>query len=200
MERKDVKWEEIREKERELFALEDQYYQEKKKLDNKALDLDERNANLEKLISEEVDKMSHILRKFETSVDDVGDYFTEIENLRHFSNQVYRDRRIKLEDEREKYDNEFRKKRNDLDEEYQYALKQMYRMMERNRIITEAKLAITAKNKLKDNFNKAAKKIATETKSTITSINSQMDTAIQGKVRKSLEEKIPNMLLKYDEI
>lgn len=58
------------------------------------------------------------------------------------------------------------------DEEYQYALKQMYRMMERNRIITEARLAISAKNKLKDNFNKAAKKIATETKSTITSINS----------------------------
>ena len=118
MERKDVKWEEIREKERELFALEDQYYQEKKKLDNKALELDERNANLEKLISEEVDKMSHILRKFETSADDVRDYFIEIENLRHFSNQVYRDRRIKLEDEREKYDNEFRKKRNELEEEF----------------------------------------------------------------------------------
>lgn len=118
MERKDVKWEEIREKERKLFALEDQYYQEKKKLDNKALDLDERNANLEKIITEEVDKMYQILRKFETSADDVRDYFIEIENLRHFSNQVYRDRRIKLEDEREKYDNEFRKKRNDLDEEF----------------------------------------------------------------------------------
>ena len=86
------------------------------------------------------------------------------------------------------------------DEEYQYALKQMYRMMERNRIIAEAKIAITAKNKLKENFSKTAKKIATETKSTITSITSQMDTAIRGKVRKSLEEKIPNMLLKYDEI
>ena len=86
------------------------------------------------------------------------------------------------------------------DEEYQYALKQMYRMMVRNRIIAEAKIAITAKNKLKENFSKTAKKIATETKSTITSINSQMDTAIRGKVRKSLEEKIPNMLLKYDEI
>lgn len=86
------------------------------------------------------------------------------------------------------------------DEEYQYALKQMYRTMERNRILAEAKLAITAKNQLKENFNKAAKKIATETKSAITSINSQMDTAIRGKVRKSLEEKIPNMLLKYDEI
>ena len=86
------------------------------------------------------------------------------------------------------------------DEEYQSALKQMYRMMERNRILAEAKLAITAKNQLKDNFKKEAKKIASETKSSITSINSQMDTAIQGKVRKSLEEKIPNMLLKYDEI
>jgi len=86
------------------------------------------------------------------------------------------------------------------DEEYQYALKQMYRMMKRNRIIAEAKIAITAKNKLKENFSKTAKKIATETKSTNTSINSQMDTAIRGKVRKSLEEKIPNMLLKYDEI
>ena len=86
------------------------------------------------------------------------------------------------------------------DEEYQYALKQMYRMMERNRILAEAKLAITAKNQLKENFNKAAKKIATETKSTIKSINSQMDTAIQGKVRESLETKIPNMLLKFDEI
>jgi len=86
------------------------------------------------------------------------------------------------------------------DEEYQNALKQMYRMMEQNRILAEAKLAITAKNQLKENFNKAAKKIATETKSTITSINSQMDTAIQGKVRKSLETKIPNMLLKFDEI
>lgn len=49
------------------------------------------------------------------------------------------------------------------DEEYQYALKQMYRMMERNRIIAEAKIAITAKNKLKENFSKTAKKIATET-------------------------------------
>lgn len=56
MERKNVKWEEIREKERELFYLEDQYYQQKKELDYKAFDLNERNENLEKLMSEEVDK------------------------------------------------------------------------------------------------------------------------------------------------
>ena len=64
MERKDVKWEEIREKERELFNLEEQYYQQKKELDDKALDLNERNANLEKLMSDEVDKMYQVLRKF----------------------------------------------------------------------------------------------------------------------------------------
>ena len=69
-------------------------------------------------MSEEVDKMYQILRKFSSTADDVKEYFTEIENLRHFSNQVYRDHKIKLEDEREKYDNEFRKKRNDLDEEF----------------------------------------------------------------------------------
>ena len=119
MERKDVKWEEIKEKERELFTLEDQYYQEKKKLDNKALDLDERNANLEKLISEEVDKMYHILRKFETSADYVRDYFTDIENLRYHSNQVYRTNEIKLEEEKEKIDKEFRQRKNILDEEHQ---------------------------------------------------------------------------------
>ena len=119
MERKDVKWEEIREKERELFNLEEQYYQQKKELDNKAFDLDERNANLERIITEEVDKMYQILRKFSSTADDVKDYFTEIENLRNFSNQVYRGHRIKLEEERERYDKEFRKKRNELDEEFQ---------------------------------------------------------------------------------
>ena len=118
MERKDVKWEEIREKERELFNLEEQYYQQKKELDNKAFDLDERNANLEKLMSEEVDKMYQVLRKFDSTADNVREYFTEIENLRHYSDQAYREHRIKLEDEREKCDKEFRKKRNDLDEEF----------------------------------------------------------------------------------
>ena len=58
-----------------------------------------------------------LLMMLETA-DDVRDYFTEIENLRHFSEQVYREHRIKLENEREKNDNEFRKKRNELEEEF----------------------------------------------------------------------------------
>lgn len=119
MESRDVKWVAIRQKERELFDLEDQYYQEKKKLDNKALEIDERNANLEKLISDEVDKMYQILRKFKSTDDDVRNYFIELEELKDYSDQVYRGHRIKLEEERERYDKEFRKKRNELDEEFQ---------------------------------------------------------------------------------
>ena len=166
MERKDVKWDAIRLKEREILNLEEQYYQQKKKLEKKTLELEERSARLEKIMDEEADKMYLVLRKFSSPADCVRDYFTEIENLRYHSNQVYRTKGIKLEEEKEKLDKEFRQR----------------------------------KNILKDNFNKESKKIASETKSSITSINSQMDTAIQGKVRKSLEEKIPNMLLKYDEI
>lgn len=119
MESRDVKWDAIRQKERELFDLEDLYYHEKKKLDNKVFNLDERNANLEKLLSDEVDKMYQILRKFSATSDDVREYFTEIEEFKDYSDRVYREQRIKLEDERDKYDNEFRKKRNELDEEFQ---------------------------------------------------------------------------------
>ena len=117
--KRDVKWEVIRKKERELLDLEDQYYQEKKKHDNKVLELDERNSNLEKMISDEVDNMYQILRKFSSTTDDVRDYFTELEELKVYSEQVYIEHRIQLEDERERFDKEFRKKRNELDEEYQ---------------------------------------------------------------------------------
>ena len=57
-----------------------------------------------------------------------------------------------------------------------------------------------AKVKIKSSFDQKSKTIARDTKATITSINNQMDTAIQGKVRKSLETKIPNMLVKYDDV
>ena len=81
--------------------------------------IDERNSNLEKLISDEVDKMYQILRKFKSTDDDVRNYFIELEELKDYSDQVYRGHRIKLEEERERYDKEFRKKRNELDEEFQ---------------------------------------------------------------------------------
>jgi len=118
MESRNVKWDDIRQKEREILKLEEQYYQQKKKLEKKTLELEERSARLEKIMDEEADKMYLVLKKFSSTADCVRDYFTEIENLRYHSNQVYRTKGIKLEEEKEKIDKEFRKKRNDLDEEF----------------------------------------------------------------------------------
>lgn len=118
MESRDVKWDAIRQKEREILNLEEQYYQQKKKLEKKTLELEERSAKLEKIMDEEADKMYLVLRKFSSTADCVRDYFTEIENLRYHSNQVYRTNGIKLEEEKEKLDKEFRQRKNILDEEY----------------------------------------------------------------------------------
>ena len=119
MESRNVKWDAIRKKEREILNLEEQYYQQKKKLEKKTLELEERSARLEKLMDEESDKLYQVLRKFSSTADCVRDYFTEIENLRYHSNQVYRTNGIKLEEEKEKIDKEFRQRKNILDEEYQ---------------------------------------------------------------------------------
>ena len=70
-------------------------------------------------MDEEADKMYLVLRKFSSTADCVREYFTEIENLRYHSNQVYRTNEIKLEEEKEKIDKEFRQRKNILDEEYQ---------------------------------------------------------------------------------
>ena len=102
MESRNVKWNAIRQKEREILNLEEQYYQQKKKLEKKTLELEERSARLEKIMNEEADKMYLVLRKFSSTADCVRDYFTEIENLRYHSNQVYRTNEIKLEEEKEK--------------------------------------------------------------------------------------------------
>lgn len=118
MESRNVKWDAIRQKEREILNLEEQYYQQKKKLEKKILELEERSARLEKIMDEEADKMYLVLRKFSSSADCVREYFTEIENLRYHSNQVYRTNGIKLEEVNEKIDKEFRQRTNILDEEY----------------------------------------------------------------------------------
>lgn len=50
MESRNVKWDAIRQKEREILNLEEQYYQQKKKLEKKTLELEERSAKLEQIM------------------------------------------------------------------------------------------------------------------------------------------------------
>lgn len=82
------------------------------------------------------------------------------------------------------------------DREYEFALKEMRRITERQRAIAEAKIALKVRDNLMKEFQKEAIKIADETKTTISTIQGQIDTAIQGEFRKSLDMYIPNMLSK----
>ena len=86
------------------------------------------------------------------------------------------------------------------DREYEFALKEMRRITERQRAIAEAKIALKVRDNLMKEFQKEEIKIADETKTTISTIQGQIDTAIQGEFRKSLDMYIPNMLSKYDKI
>ncbi|WP_293874319.1 hypothetical protein [Streptococcus sp. A12] len=116
MESRDVEWETLRKKERELHYLEEQYYQEKKKLETKALDIEERNRNLEILLEQEFDKMNLTLRRFVASENDIRDYFIDMEDFRQESFSVYKRNILKIEEEKEKLDKDFRKKKNQLEE------------------------------------------------------------------------------------
>ena len=73
-------------------------------------------------------------------------------------------------------------------------------LAERNRAISQAKLANSERKKIKENFQMGVKQIVADTKDTITTIGEQMDTAIKGKVRDSIEQAIPDMLKNYDNI
>ena len=86
------------------------------------------------------------------------------------------------------------------DEEYEFALRQMYRMMEKNRIYTMATVILKEKNSLQTNYREKVRESAEETKVAIRKIKSQMDTAIKGQVKKKLEEVTTEKLSQYDSI
>ena len=86
------------------------------------------------------------------------------------------------------------------DEEYEFALRQMYRMMERNRIYTMATVILKKKNSLQTDYKEKVRESAEETKVAIRKIKSQMDTAIEGQVKKKLEEVTTEKLSQYDSI
>ena len=86
------------------------------------------------------------------------------------------------------------------DEEYEFALRQMYRMMERNRIYTMATVILKEKNSLQTDYKEKVRESAEETKVAIRKIKSQMDTAIKGQVKKKLEEVTTEKLSQYDSI
>ena len=86
------------------------------------------------------------------------------------------------------------------DEEYEFALRQMYRMMEKNRIYTMATVILIERNSLQTDYREKVRERAEEIKVAIGKIKSQMDTAIKGQVKKKLEEVTMEKLSQYDSI
>ncbi|KXT83030.1 hypothetical protein SORDD14_00684 [Streptococcus oralis] len=86
------------------------------------------------------------------------------------------------------------------DEEYEFALRQMYRMMERNRIYAMAAVILKEKDSLQTDYKEKIRKSAVETKAVIERVKAQMDTAIKGQVKKKLEEVTVEKLSQYDSI
>lgn len=84
--------------------------------------------------------------------------------------------------------------------EYEYALRQMRRLMEYKRIQMEAIVALQSRKKHKENFEKSLEIVASQTKTTIQAINKELDTGIKGASREQLEQLIEEELPKYDQI
>lgn len=84
--------------------------------------------------------------------------------------------------------------------EYEYALRQMRRLMEYKRIQMEATVALQSRKKHKENFEKSLEIVASQTKTTIQAINKELDTGIKGASRVQLEQLIEEELPKYDQI
>ena len=106
MEGRNVSWETVDRKEKELIEFEEKHLLEKKNFETRFREL------------EEADKMYQTLKRFSASSSDLRDCFSEIENLRWQSELAYKRKRADLEEEEDEWEKAFRRKRNDLEEEY----------------------------------------------------------------------------------
>ncbi|MBP2624299.1 hypothetical protein [Streptococcus oricebi] len=84
------------------------------------------------------------------------------------------------------------------DKEYQHALKQLYRSMERQRISLEAQVLKARLEGLKKTFDIGSQFLASHIKDDIQSISSNMDKSIKGAIRTELEAGIKDKLKQYD--
>ena len=125
MEKRDVTWEDVNRKERELTELEDKYRHEKKLCERSDKELYERFREFGHLVNEEIEKMTYVLEGFSVSSEDMQDYFSNMENLMLESQTVYNRQTIKLDEEQLECEKAFRKNRDKLEEEY-YQMRKRY--------------------------------------------------------------------------
>lgn len=125
MERRDVTWEDVNRKERELTEFEDKYRHEKKLFERNEKELYDCFREFGNLVDEEIEKMTYVLERFSVSSEDMQDYFFNMENLMLESQTVYNQQTIKLDEKQLECEKAFRKNRDKLEEEY-YQMRKRY--------------------------------------------------------------------------
>ena len=125
MERRDVTWEDVNRKERELTEFEDKYRHEKKLFERNEKELYDRFREFGHLVDEEIEKMTYVLERFSVSSEDMQDYFFNMENLMLESQTVYNQQTIKLDEKQLECEKAFRKNKDKLEEEY-YQMRKRY--------------------------------------------------------------------------
>ncbi|MFU2181711.1 MULTISPECIES: hypothetical protein [Streptococcus] len=86
------------------------------------------------------------------------------------------------------------------EEEHAHALKMMRRSMETKRAITQAKAVVTKKNNNIETYKQLIQEKATQTKTAVTNIKGQLDTAIKGATSDKINESVDTLVTGYDEI
>lgn len=125
MEGRNVGWEDVSRKERELMEFEDDHRIEKREFENRYQELSNRSWELQRLVDQETDLMYLALNQFSISPDEVAPYFSEVEEFLWQADQTYRQEMFNLEMEEEEAEKNFRRKRDQLEEEY-YQLRREY--------------------------------------------------------------------------
>ncbi|MBL6440107.1 hypothetical protein JNE33_06240 [Streptococcus suis] len=104
----DVIWERIRKREQELFDQEDDYNQEKNKIEARQEDLEQRQNALKLLIESEQEEMRCFLSRHSLDYDAALSFFQELDQLQEESFYQYRQEMAQLFQQEERLSQQYR--------------------------------------------------------------------------------------------
>ncbi|MBF0777445.1 hypothetical protein [Streptococcus cuniculi] len=107
----------IRQKERELTEKEEDYYRNKRRLEERMRDLDDRHRRLSAILEQEQNKMKQLLIHHDASQEEAGSFYAKVQELQDESQWAYKDILHTLEEEIEETKRLFYHERDQLETE-----------------------------------------------------------------------------------
>lgn len=114
----------IRQKERELVAHEEAYYQHKRQLEEKELDLNDRCRRFSRALEEEQSKMTLLLNGYKAHPNEADDFYRYIQYLQEESERCYRYSIQRLDEEKADVKHRFNQERDQLETQLQWLRRQ----------------------------------------------------------------------------